>query len=151
VFQRKGDHLEVEVPITVAEALRGADVEVPTLHGTKTLRVPPGTKHGTRPAPARRGPAGARRQGQGRHPLPLRDRRAARALRRAARAVDELSKVMNGNPRERLLREAGRALMASRRTASRPRSSDRGVFMISVAAELAEMHPQTLRMYERAA
>ena len=27
-------------------------------------------------------------------------------------------------------------------------SNDRGVFMISVAAELAEMHPQTLRMYE---
>src|SRR5438046_3131127 len=27
-------------------------------------------------------------------------------------------------------------------------SSGRGVFMISVAAELAEMHPQTLRMYE---
>jgi len=27
-------------------------------------------------------------------------------------------------------------------------SSDRGVFMISVAADLAEMHPQTLRMYE---
>jgi MerR family transcriptional regulator/heat shock protein HspR len=27
-------------------------------------------------------------------------------------------------------------------------TSDRGVFMISVAAELAEMHPQTLRMYE---
>ncbi len=27
-------------------------------------------------------------------------------------------------------------------------SDDRGVFMISVAAELADMHPQTLRMYE---
>jgi MerR family transcriptional regulator/heat shock protein HspR len=27
-------------------------------------------------------------------------------------------------------------------------STKRGVFMISVAAELAEMHPQTLRMYE---
>jgi MerR family transcriptional regulator/heat shock protein HspR len=26
---------------------------------------------------------------------------------------------------------------------------ERGVFMISVAAELAEMHPQTLRMYEQ--
>lgn len=26
--------------------------------------------------------------------------------------------------------------------------SDQGVFMISVAAELAHMHPQTLRMYE---
>ena len=28
-------------------------------------------------------------------------------------------------------------------------SHDRGVFMISVAAELADMHPQTLRMYEQ--
>ena len=26
--------------------------------------------------------------------------------------------------------------------------ADRGVFMISVAAELADMHPQTLRVYE---
>jgi MerR family transcriptional regulator/heat shock protein HspR len=40
--------------------------------------------------------------------------------------------------------------MASRRirTTRVQVSSDRGVFMISVAAELAEMHPQTLRMYE---
>ena len=42
--------------------------------------------------------------------------------------------------------------MAIRRDAHAPTrvqvSSDRGVFMISVAAELAEMHPQTLRMYE---
>ena len=66
------------------------------------------------------------------------------------RAVDELSKVMNGNPRERILREAGRgALMAVRRTRiTASVDHDRGVFMISVAAELAEMHPQTLRMYE---
>src|SRR5438445_5590638 len=42
--------------------------------------------------------------------------------------------------------------MATRRTrhgkARIQVSSERGVFMISVAAELAEMHPQTLRMYE---
>src|SRR5229473_1459173 len=41
--------------------------------------------------------------------------------------------------------------MAARRTRTSARvevDSDRGVFMISVAAELAEMHPQTLRMYE---
>jgi MerR family transcriptional regulator/heat shock protein HspR len=36
-----------------------------------------------------------------------------------------------------------------RRTTRVTVSSDRGVFMISVAAELAEMHPQTLRMYEQ--
>ena len=41
--------------------------------------------------------------------------------------------------------------MATRRTTTRVTTRvehDRGVFMISVAAELAEMHPQTLRMYE---
>jgi MerR family transcriptional regulator/heat shock protein HspR len=39
--------------------------------------------------------------------------------------------------------------MAERRTRITARvDHDRGVFMISVAAELAEMHPQTLRMYE---
>jgi MerR family transcriptional regulator/heat shock protein HspR len=41
--------------------------------------------------------------------------------------------------------------MATRRIRSTTRvevASDRGVFMISVAAELADMHPQTLRMYE---
>ena len=67
-------------------------------------------------------------------------------------AVEQLSKVMNGNPRERILRAAGRSLMAARRTTTRITARvdhDRGVFMISVAAELAEMHPQTLRMYEQ--
>ena len=40
--------------------------------------------------------------------------------------------------------------MTTRRTTTRITvDSGRGVFMISVAAELAEMHPQTLRMYEQ--
>ena len=41
---------------------------------------------------------------------------------------------------------AGGADKRGRRSAGLDRR--RGVFMISVAAELAEMHPQTLRMYE---
>jgi molecular chaperone DnaJ len=47
VFKRKGDNFEVEVPLTVPEALGGAEVKVPTLDGSKTLRVKPGTAHGT--------------------------------------------------------------------------------------------------------
>ena len=47
LFKRKGDNLEVEVPLTIPEALRGAEVKVPTLNGTKTLRVRPGTASGT--------------------------------------------------------------------------------------------------------
>jgi molecular chaperone DnaJ len=46
VFRRKGEHLEVEVPLTIPEALRGGEVRVPTLEGSKTLRVKPGTRHG---------------------------------------------------------------------------------------------------------
>ena len=38
--------------------------------------------------------------------------------------------------------------MATRRRTTITVETQRGVFMISVAAELAEMHPQTLRMYE---
>jgi len=47
VFRRKGDNVEVEVPLTIPEALRGAEIAVPTLNGAKTLRVAPGTRHGT--------------------------------------------------------------------------------------------------------
>jgi molecular chaperone DnaJ len=108
VFHRKGDNLEVEVPITVPEALGGADVEVPTLHGTKKLRVPPGTRHGTVQRLRGEGPPVPGSTGKGDiHyrfiidvPPHLSDEQR--------RLVDELSKVMNGNPRERILREAGR-------------------------------------------
>jgi molecular chaperone DnaJ len=47
VFERKGADVEVTVPLSIAEAVQGADVEVPTLDGRKKLRVAPGTKHGT--------------------------------------------------------------------------------------------------------
>ena len=47
LFTRKGENLEVEIPLSIPEALQGAEVEVPTLNGSKTLRVPPGTAHGT--------------------------------------------------------------------------------------------------------
>ena len=42
VFKRNGDNLEVEVPLTIPEAIQGAVIEVPTLNGTKRLRVAPG-------------------------------------------------------------------------------------------------------------
>ena len=107
VFQRKGDHFEVEVPITVAEALGGADVEVPTLTGTKKLRVPPGTKHGTVQRLRGEGPAvpGGNAKGDLHYRFVIDVPRKLSNEQR--RAVDELSKVMNGNPRERILREAG--------------------------------------------
>src|ERR671922_856249 len=45
-------------------------------------------------------------------------------------------------------RSRGRTRNEGRRDGEQRIDQERGVFMISVAAELAEMHPQTLRMYE---
>jgi molecular chaperone DnaJ len=48
VFKQRPDgNLEVDLPITVTEAIQGGDVEVPTLSGSKTIRIAPGTQHGT--------------------------------------------------------------------------------------------------------
>jgi molecular chaperone DnaJ len=111
VFARKGDNLEVEIPITVAEAIGGADVEVPTLHGTKRLRVAPGTKHGTVARLRGEGPpvlgSSSRPRGDIHYRFVIELPRDLTAEQR--QAVDELSKVMNGNPREGLLRKAARS------------------------------------------
>ena len=48
LFTREGRNLTFDLPVTVAEAVRGAKVEVPTLDGRATLTIPPGTDSGTR-------------------------------------------------------------------------------------------------------
>jgi molecular chaperone DnaJ len=103
VFRRKGENVEVEVPLTIPEAIRGATIEVPTLHGTKKLRVPAGTKHGT--VQRLRGEGPPKLDGKGRGDIRYRfviDVPASLSKEQKA-AVEELSKVMNGNPREALL------------------------------------------------
>ncbi|HVT29410.1 MAG TPA: DnaJ C-terminal domain-containing protein, partial [Lacipirellulaceae bacterium] len=57
-FRRRGNRLDVRVPITLAEAALGATVDVPTPHGTISLKVPPNTSSGKR----------LRIKGQGVHP-----------------------------------------------------------------------------------
>jgi MerR family transcriptional regulator, heat shock protein HspR len=52
------------------------------------------------------------------------------------------------SPRERRAGPDRRTVRAAGAIARVQVAADRGVFMISVAAELANMHPQTLRMYE---
>jgi DnaJ-class molecular chaperone len=47
-FKRTGTRLDVRVPITLAEAVEGGTVDVPTPHGTISLKVPPNTSSGKR-------------------------------------------------------------------------------------------------------
>jgi molecular chaperone DnaJ len=47
VFERRGEDLFCEIPISFTQAALGAKVAVPSLNGTIELRIPPGTQAGT--------------------------------------------------------------------------------------------------------
>jgi len=48
VFDREGDDITVEKEVGFSEAVLGTTIEVPTLEGTKKVKVPPGTQSHTR-------------------------------------------------------------------------------------------------------
>jgi len=104
VFSRKGDNVEVEVPLTIPEAIRGAEVEVPTLGGRKRLRVAPGTKHGTVQRLRGEGPPKLGAKGRGDIHYRFVIDVPEKLSQEQSEAVDKLSEVMNGNPRARLFR-----------------------------------------------
>jgi molecular chaperone DnaJ len=106
VFKRAGDHLVVEVPITIAEAVRGGTVEVPTLDGTKKIRVPAGTTDGS--VQRLRGEGPAKLSGSGREDIHYRFRvQIPKSLtKEQSEAFERLNDVMNGNPRADLLDRA---------------------------------------------
>jgi DnaJ-class molecular chaperone len=48
VFTRKGDDIEIELPITFDEAVLGGKAEVPTISGTVSMTIPQGVSSGHR-------------------------------------------------------------------------------------------------------
>jgi molecular chaperone DnaJ len=46
LFKRQGQDLVLGVPVTISEAMLGAEIEIPTLEGPVKLRVPPGSQSG---------------------------------------------------------------------------------------------------------
>jgi DnaJ-class molecular chaperone len=47
-FTREGDDIHLTLPISIGEALQGATVEVPTVEGPVSLKVPKGSNSGTK-------------------------------------------------------------------------------------------------------
>jgi molecular chaperone DnaJ len=110
VFKRlDGGNLEVAVPITIAEALRGATIEVPTLNGTKKIKVPAGTRHGTVQRTRGEGAPKPRGEGRGDVRYRLEIEMPKELSEDQKKAVDELAEALNGvDPRADLLRRAAR-------------------------------------------
>jgi DnaJ-class molecular chaperone len=110
VFKRLDDgNLEVAVPIAVTEALRGATIEVPTLEGTKKIKVAPGTRHGSIQRLTGEGAPKPRGKGRGDIRYRLEIEMPKELSKEARAAVDELAEALNGgDPRADLLRRAAR-------------------------------------------
>jgi molecular chaperone DnaJ len=108
VFRQRPDgNLEVDLPVTVAEAIQGATIEVPTLSGSKTIRIPPGTQHGS--VQRLRGEGPPKTKGSGRGDIYYRIRvDVPKELSDEQReAVERLAESLDGdNPRASLLYQA---------------------------------------------
>ncbi len=108
VFKQLDDgNLEVVVPITISEAIGGGTVEVPTLNGTKRIRVSPGTQHGTIQRLRGEGPprTGGRERRDIRYRLEIEI--PEELSQEQQQAVEQLERAFNGrDPREGLIRAA---------------------------------------------
>ena len=99
-FRREGATISIKVPITVPEATLGAKIEVPTLWGKTTIRIPPGTKSGQKFRIKEQGAPLAGRKGRGDAyvevyivPPPFDNQRIREMMK-------ELEKISGPNPRE---------------------------------------------------
>src|SRR5690625_4054222 len=64
-FERDGDHIFCELPLTFTQAALGDEVEVPTVHGKVKLKIPAGTQTGKTFRLRGKGVANVRGRGQG--------------------------------------------------------------------------------------
>ncbi|MEH7236079.1 molecular chaperone DnaJ [Bacillus sp. JJ1562] len=64
-FERDGDDIYCEMPLTFAQAALGDEIEVPTLHGKVKLKIPAGTQTGTNFRLRGKGVPNVRGYGQG--------------------------------------------------------------------------------------
>jgi molecular chaperone DnaJ len=108
VFKRLDDgNLEVTVPISIPEALRGGTIEVPTLDGTKKIKVAPGTKHGTLQRLRGEGPPRPKGKGRGDIRYRLEIDVPDQLSDEQSEAAKKLAEALNGaDPRAELLRKA---------------------------------------------
>ncbi len=99
-FRREGPDISIKVPITVPEATLGAKIEVPTLWGPTTIRIPPGTRSGQKFRIKEQGAPAPGRKGRGDQfvevaivPPPFDDQRVREMMK-------ELEKISGPNPRD---------------------------------------------------
>ena len=103
LYERRGNDLVVDLPVTYSEAALGATVEAPTPDGPVSLKVKPGTQDGT--LLRVKGKGAPKLKGSGRGDMLARvGVTVPRKLKKRERELlEELQKLPHDDPRERLL------------------------------------------------
>jgi molecular chaperone DnaJ len=102
LYERRGDDLVLEVPVTYSEAALGATVEIPTPEGRVSLKVPAGSQDGKLLRVKGRGAPKLNGSGSGDLLARLRISVPSKVSKAEREALEGLDKVSKGNPRERL-------------------------------------------------
>jgi molecular chaperone DnaJ len=108
VFERKGDNIYVKVPITVTEAALGAKVEVPTIDGPTTIKIPPGTVAGQKLRLRGQGAPSLRANARGDQFVEVQIVVPKVADERSKEILRELARLNPEDPREGLKKAVGK-------------------------------------------
>jgi molecular chaperone DnaJ len=110
VFRQRPDgNLDVDLPVSVTEAIQGATIEVPTLNGSKRIKIPPGTQHGSTQRLRGEGPPKTSGGGRGDIHYRVQLQVPSDLTEEQAEAVQKLADAFNGDdPRRDLLNRVGR-------------------------------------------
>jgi len=98
-FRVEGRDVSIDVPISVAEAALGTTVEVPTVHGRTSVRIPPGTAGGARLRLKGQGLADAKGDSRGDEYCVIRIVPPKRLDERQKRLFEELREAEGPGPR----------------------------------------------------
>jgi molecular chaperone DnaJ len=102
LYERRGDDLVLEVPVTFDEAALGATVEIPTPAGRVSLKVPAGATDGKLLRVKGRGAPKLKGGGSGDLLARVRLDVPAKVTKAQREALQEFAKASKVNPRERL-------------------------------------------------
>lgn len=108
LFERKGDNIYIRVPVTVAEAALGAKVDVPTLDGPTTIRIPPGTVSGQKLRLRGKGAPSLRASVRGDQFVEVQIVVPKIADERSKEILRELARLNPDDPRKDLLKQGAR-------------------------------------------
>jgi molecular chaperone DnaJ len=106
-FERRGNDLYTEIPITVSEATLGAKIEVPTIDGRSLVRIPPGTNSGKTLRLKEKGVPSARNGARGDQYVEIQVVVPPPTDERVRNLMKELESVAPGDPRKDLFAKAG--------------------------------------------